>query len=107
MLAKLGGRKFLMAMLILVVGIVIDFNTERGLGHNLMYLMLGIIGSFSVGNALSKAAANSNTIDSQTVERVEMAEKNLSALHSIVQDTNTALEESNKRMLKLAEHLVD
>lgn len=54
MIRKLGGRKAFISLLAMVAGVVIDLATERGLSTNLMYLMMGIIGTYSAANTLSK-----------------------------------------------------
>lgn len=52
----IGGRKFFLALVGLVIGIVVDMYTARGLSENLMIFMISIVGTFGVSNVASKAA---------------------------------------------------
>lgn len=55
-LQKLGGRKFLLALICVILGSVIDFYTARGLTPALAGLMGAIVTAFSAANyAVSKS----------------------------------------------------
>lgn len=51
MIKKLGGRKALMAYLSLLIGTFIALIFPDKLSDNLIILLLGVVGAFSVGNA--------------------------------------------------------
>lgn len=50
LLSKLGGRKFLLTLLVLTGGVAIDLLTARGLSENLLYLLMAIPTGFGVVN---------------------------------------------------------
>lgn len=49
-LEKIGGRKFIVSIGIMIAGIVIDLVTARGLSENLMYLLMAGATGFGVVN---------------------------------------------------------
>lgn len=105
---KVGGRKFTIAMIMLVAGVVIDLNTERGLSESLMYLMLGIIGAFSAGNVLSKAAMRNQSaseipqVDPALIKSViEEIRVNIDTVDDKVNVVAEQVENNQKRMLAI------
>lgn len=55
-LTKLGGRKFLFMLVLLVVGIVIDLFTQRGLSDNFKEVMIYLAAIYIAGNGLGKVS---------------------------------------------------
>jgi hypothetical protein len=111
MFEKLGGRKFAIAMIILAGGVAIDLVTTRGLSEALMYLMLGILGTFSVTNVANKVATKDRAPELDTSildemkERQEQLEQHSAGMQSIVEDLNSQVEAANKRTLAILEQL--
>lgn len=59
-LQKIGGRKFLMALLTVGVAVVIELQTERGLSPTMATFLGSIVAAFSVANsAVTKMYMNS------------------------------------------------
>jgi len=113
MLAKLGGRKTMMAMIALAAGIAIDLATERGLSQNLMSLMMFIIGAYSTANVITKKVAttdkpsNSAEVDAITSEVLNLrqgqqqVEQYLSGMLSQIEEVQKQVDNSNKRVAAL------
>lgn len=55
LLQRLGGRKFLMACLILGLGSYIEFVRPGGLTQNLVMLFVGVLGAFSAANHMTSS----------------------------------------------------
>jgi len=119
MLDKLGGRKMAIAIISLIAGVIIDLTTTRGLSQNLMYLMLGIIGTFSITNVASKRVSNPATgllsdvskavIQLQksavkTNERQEMLEQHASATLSQVETLAKQNQVTSKKLAVVLAH---
>ena len=49
---KIGGRKFVMAVVLIVAGAIVDVTAEGGLSVNLLGLMTAIYATFSASNAI-------------------------------------------------------
>lgn len=47
----LGGRKFVAFLIVLAAGIYLEINKAEGISTNMVGLMLGLVGTFSVANA--------------------------------------------------------
>jgi F0F1-type ATP synthase membrane subunit c/vacuolar-type H+-ATPase subunit K len=56
---KLGGRKFLLALIAIVVGTVIEVKGPNGLSANMAGLLAGIVGLFGAANAIVTSKAMS------------------------------------------------
>ena len=109
-MGKLGGRKVAITLLCLAAGVAIDLMTERGLSQNLLYLMLGIIGTYVTGNVISKKfnpteGAQPQMFDNKVAERVDLIEQYVSALDASVQQTNQNMDNTNKRIAAVATRL--
>ena len=106
---KIGGRKLVIAMVCLILGAAIDLTTVRGLSQNLLYLMLGIIGTFSVANVASKIATkklvSSVTSDKGLVKRVDQGEVALIAMADQMSKTQSLVQAANKRVAILTDAL--
>jgi len=50
MIDKIGGRKVLVSVLVLGIGLAADIFLKNGISSNLLALLLGIVGSYTVGN---------------------------------------------------------
>lgn len=48
----LGGRKLVLAVVLLVAGIAVELLSTKGLTENLLYLLGMLYGSFTVGNGV-------------------------------------------------------
>ena len=107
MFDKIGGRKLAMSMIALLAGIIIDLNTERGLSEPLLYLLLGIIGTFSATNVASKAATRGQNVtkDPEVEEKINQLEQHAAGLHNVVDDLGKQVESANKRTLAILENM--
>lgn len=56
LLQRLGGRKFLMALIVLGVGTYIEIVKASGLSQNMVMLLVGLVGVFSAANHATTAA---------------------------------------------------
>lgn len=66
---KLGGRKFIILVLMLIAGGLADHFSQHGLSTNLVYLMLGLYGAFTAGNVgITLRALKEGKDLSETVE---------------------------------------
>lgn len=71
---KLGGRKFIVLLAMLVAGGLADHFGKAGLSTNLVYLMLGLYGAFTAGNvgvtlrALKTGASLQDTVETRQDE---------------------------------------
>jgi len=54
--AMFGGRKFIIALAVLVAGIAIEFLKPNGLTVEMTGFLLGLVAAFSVSNVVSKRA---------------------------------------------------
>lgn len=52
MLEALGGRKFILSLLVTVAGALIHIYSAKGLTNEMVVLLLGISGSFHLSNAM-------------------------------------------------------
>lgn len=94
MLDKIGGRKLAVSVLCLAAGVAIDLTTERGLSENLLYLMVGIIGTFTAGNVASKkvwASSNSTATSSTNYESVAEIRESIDELRDDMSEMGQAL----------------
>lgn len=90
-LQRLGGRKFLMALILIGVGSYIEIAHPGGLSQNLVMLFVGVLGAFSAANHATssvymktRSSAGSAGLDAETVSK-------LNELHAIAkhsQDPN-------------------
>lgn len=53
LMQKLGGRKFLMTLIVLGVAVFLEMHSEKGLTTTMAGFMLAIVGTFSVVNFAS------------------------------------------------------
>jgi hypothetical protein len=56
MIEKLGGRKSIMAAVILAVGAGIDMYSKAGLSANMLQLLSVVFGAFCIGNGVEHVA---------------------------------------------------
>jgi hypothetical protein len=68
MLEQIGGRKFLMAIVLTIAGIIIEVFGKNGLSTNMAGMLAAIYATFSAGNVISSNKAlsvNQSTSDNQ------------------------------------------
>lgn len=51
MLERIGGRKFLLAIIILIVGTIVQIKSAAGVNESFVALLVGIMASFGATNA--------------------------------------------------------
>jgi hypothetical protein len=83
----LGGRKFLMAVVILIVGVAASILQPEAVTTELVALMLGVLATFSAGNALisnahfkSKAKQPKATSNTKELEAMKRAINEIAAI---------------------------
>lgn len=82
LLTKLGGRKFLMTLLVLGVAIFLEARTERGLTPVMAGFMVTLVGSFHVANSV----VSSKFMSSKGAGGLDPSvNKKLEALSNVVQ----------------------
>lgn len=54
-LQKLGGRKFIMAIIAIGAGMYLEMMTPHGLSVNMTGLLVGLVGAFSAANYMATA----------------------------------------------------
>ncbi len=59
-LTSLGGRKFLMSLVVLGVAIFLEMHSEKGLSTTMAGFMVAIVGTFHVSNFACSAAYSKN-----------------------------------------------
>ncbi len=59
-LTSLGGRKFLMSLVVLGVAIFLEMHSEKGLSTTMAGFMIAIVGSFHVTNFACSTAYSKN-----------------------------------------------
>lgn len=94
MFEKMGGRKTVMALLVLTAGVTIDLTVERGLSQNLMVLMLTVVGMYKVSNIANKVVAKGGSGN----KKVSELERNLSQVAGAIAGLQKQVEASNKRV---------
>lgn len=76
MIEKLGGRKVILGLLIIILGVAIEALLKNGLTANVLTLLLGIYGAFAVGNGAEHISTAISTKDnSVTYTSLESVEK--------------------------------
>lgn len=50
----LGGRKFVLSLMLMVTGLLVDILSARGLSENYLYLLMSVSGLFTIGNVTGK-----------------------------------------------------
>lgn len=101
---KLGGRKFLLAMIAVVVGAAIELTTARGLTTNMAGLLVGVIGMFGAANALvtrdalkMEAATSNSEGDSSSAPPIDTDD----IVSKIVAEMNGANNETAKTLANI------
>ena len=69
-LDMIGGRKFLLTLIILGLASVIELKTDRGISQQMVALLIGVLGVFSAANA----HITSKTLGLQKVEVTPLTE---------------------------------
>ena len=112
-LEKLGGRKFLLALIVLAAGVGVAITQPGKLSAELVSLLLGVVGLFSAGNAVntfvgSKQAAEAAAVEptpSPVPEIVSAIENKMLVLDEMVQhqrQTITLLQDGVDKAQKVA-----
>lgn len=105
---KLGGRKFLLTLIVIGVGTAIELLTTRGVSTGFVSLLVGVLGVFSASNvaitnkAINQAPAADGTpspsaIDTSLIEaEIAMLKANQDQLQSNLGVFGQALETMRK-----------
>lgn len=89
MLEKLGGRKFLLALIAVVIGALVETLSKNGMSATFGSYMAGLVIAFNATNHMSNVAALNAAGSTQpgegiTAEHVEGVQVKLDAVHSAV-----------------------
>ena len=100
---KVGGRKFVLALIAVAVGAAVDLLTERGLSQSLGMLLGGIVAAFSVTNMAVKYKLG---VD-KTSDLVKPEEQSNQELIAAMQQSNEAgqqfIQELNQNLTEIKE----
>lgn len=76
----MGGRKFLMAVVLIIAGVVIELYSKNGLSTNMAGMLAAIYATFSASNVIASNKAlsvNEATSDQATAEAVNQSVVNI------------------------------
>jgi hypothetical protein len=74
MFEKLGGRKFVMSLCLLIAGIAIELRSPTGMSTNMVGFMLGILATFSASNVVATLRAGSSSPANEPAAPVEASQ---------------------------------
>jgi hypothetical protein len=96
---KVGGRKFIVAVIAISAGVAIELVKPSGLSVELAGFLLGMVGAFSIGNVVSKTHApkedaaeqhiDTTWLDTQT-PRLDSLEERISNIEQAGQELMNA-----------------
>lgn len=86
LLQRLGGRKFLMALIVLGIGTYIELTKVAGLSQNMVALMIGLVGVFSAANHMTSAAYMKTRTGGPGSAGPDLTEK-INQIHAIATNT--------------------
>lgn len=108
MLEALGGRKFLLTLIVLIIGTVIEVRTERGISQAFVALALGLVATFHTANtvitnktASVQDAESKSIVDPKLDSRIDDLQSSVAALHEGVANIGQSTQISNT-LLKAA-----
>ena len=106
---KLGGRKFVMLVILLISGALIDVFGPNGLGSEMAAFMVGLYVSYTGGNVFSKYAASKGapafTVEEEEVDsdpfivegdEISTIKEDMAQQQSLLQEVGNALIEQGK-----------
>lgn len=116
MFEKIGGRKFVLTMIVLAIGTIIELNTERGVSDGFTALLIGASAVFGLSNAavsmkaltVKEGQAESSSASEEGVETVtvpvvdEVAKAEIAELQRVV----TAQQEQIARATELLRQIL-
>jgi hypothetical protein len=63
MLSKIGGRKFIVAVVAMAIAVLVDVLSDKGLSESLRNMLLAITALFFTGNQISKALEKKGIVE--------------------------------------------
>jgi len=116
MFQRLGGRKFLLAIIVIGVGTAVEIVTERGVSANFAALLGGIVAAFSAANfAVSRehfkksVAVNptvNNAAPSFDAETLDSIKNSVETIASTQQTLMQSAANTQKLTVGIAQNLV-
>lgn len=93
MFEKMGGRKFLMAVIVVTAGVVIEVYSKNGLSATMVTLLTAVYATFSTANAFvtRKFADVSQEAEEEEEEVTPVQPAAPSNLEAIIQSNNVQL----------------
>jgi hypothetical protein len=72
MLNKVGGRKFILAIITIAAAIAVDVGTEKGLSDGLINTLIGILALFVTGNHLERKESRKQTPIENVTQQLQL-----------------------------------
>jgi hypothetical protein len=92
-LNKLGGRKFLLSIIVLIIGTVVQLYGKQGVNESFVALLIGALGVFNAANAVVSSKFASKPEEAPAVEEVDSAPAPDNSELQAVSERVTVLEE--------------
>lgn len=117
LLQRVGGRKFLLALIVIALGTVIELYTQRGITASFAGLLTAIVASFSAANygntkeyykqqAASKGDTSSKNLEKEIRQLKKLVEQAVEQSSSPeAQEAVTELRENLRSIKELSEHI--
>lgn len=107
MFEKLGGRKFIGLVLLLMAGGAVDIYAPKGLSTNLMTLMLSLGSMYMVTN-VAKAGVNKikNTRRTKEIKEVKELQESVSEMKAEIKKSQDAMLEGISNQSKVLQALI-
>jgi hypothetical protein len=72
-LERLGGRKFILSLVVIAAGVAVQVYSNKGLSYELIVLLLGVKGSFSLSNVMAnKDGLKFLTAETSMIQRQQL-----------------------------------
>lgn len=102
----LGGRKFILSLILIIVGAVIELKTDRGVSTAFAGLLVGILTAFSASNAFTTTKMGAGADDSIPQSNVPVPDpKSLQAIEDVqkaIKEINGQLESAGQTLVTMA-----
>ena len=103
LLEKLGGRKFVLALITLVIGTIVQIQSPHGVTESFVALLVGITAAFGASNAF----VSSKAISAESSEQQPAApEVDLSVIEGKISEIESRVAEVDIRANQVADGLV-
>lgn len=107
-LDKLGGRKFVLALLTILVGTAVQILSPNGVNDSFVALLVGITAAFGASNAfVSSKAISAEANESEPAPQVDLSpiEAKLNEIDQRVSDVDARANQLADGIIKVAENV--